>query len=190
MIQPFSRAPNCSFIQENSETQDWSFPFTFDYIHARNVGPCFTNFALVCQRAYDHTSPGGWIELQDASWDPFCIDDSLSSTALERWFQIVKSAGTNANGDVTKTNHYKGYLQQAGYIDIVEVIKPVPSHPWAQGRKMKVLGAWTLNSLPQTIDSYRRRLSLAGLSIQESDDLTAQVQRDLQNPQIHWYMNA
>ncbi|KAL2066139.1 hypothetical protein VTL71DRAFT_2210 [Oculimacula yallundae] len=142
VIQPVSPAPNCCFIQENSETQDWSFPFTFDYIHARNVGPCFTNFALVCQRAYNHTSPGGWIEIQDASWDPFSIDGSLSGTALERWFQIIKSAGTYASGDVTKTIHYKGYLQQAGYADIVEVIEPVPSHPWARGRRMKVLGAF------------------------------------------------
>lgn len=30
-IQPLSWMPNCQFVQENSELQDWLFPHKFDY---------------------------------------------------------------------------------------------------------------------------------------------------------------
>ena len=179
--------PNCEFILENSETQDWLYPHLFDYIHMRAIAPCFNDLSTVLTRAYHHTRPGGWIEIQDALWEPQCIDDTLKGTALERWCQLVVIASAKAGRDMTKTIHAKHYLLQAGYVDVVEKTFAVPGSPWPKDRKMKVLGMYLQQVLLTAVSSYRKLLIGLGISAEEVDELLSLVKQDLMNRGIHWY---
>lgn len=154
------------------------------------MGPCFNNFGTVLQRSYNHTSPGGWIELVDASWELRCIDDTISGTALERWFQLIVKAGLNSGRDMIKARYYKQYLQQAGYVDVVEQVFPSPGSPWPKDKKMKERGMWLGYIMLKAADSYKNFLSYSGISSEEIDELTIQVKRDMKDIRIHWYIEA
>jgi ubiquinone/menaquinone biosynthesis C-methylase UbiE len=60
IIQPNAQTPNCEFIREDSETQEWVYPYTFDYIHLRAAISCFDDFKVVLRKSFNHLSPGGW----------------------------------------------------------------------------------------------------------------------------------
>ena len=103
---------------------------------------------------------------------------------------MIALAGTNSGRDMMKTRYYKEFLQQAGYIDIVEERFAVPGSPWPKDKEMKIHGMWMGHAMFKIVDSYRKFLSHSGLPAQELDELTRQVKRDIMNVRIHWYMDT
>lgn len=188
MIQPEPRVPNCLFLLENSETQDWIYPYQFDYIHLRAMSPCFQDIRTIFQRSFDHMKPGGWIELQDATRELQCIDDTARGTALEHWFQLLSLAGMAAGRDMDKAKHYRQQLLNAGYVDVTEVVLPLPGSPWPSGKKWKKVGMYMRHAMNQSVDSYRKFLSHSGITPQELDNLSKQTKADMNNIGIHWYV--
>lgn len=154
------------------------------------MGPCFSNFGTVLQRSYNHTNPGGYIELVDILWELRSIDDTTRGTALEHWFKLLAVAGINIGRDMTKSKHYKDYLPQAGYIEVVEIMIPIPGSPWPKDRTMKQRGMWMGHAMLKAVDSYKKFVSNSGISPQKLDELNVRVKQDIMNLQIHWYMDA
>lgn len=154
------------------------------------MGPCFGDFGIVLQKSYNHTSPGGYIELVDALWELRCIDDSTRGTALERWFELLAIASVNIGRDMTKAKYYNQYLQQTGYIDVVELVFLVPGSPWPKDKQMKEKGMWMGYAMLKAADSYKNFLSHSGISPQDLDELIIQVKRDILDINIHWYIEA
>ncbi|KAL2070831.1 hypothetical protein VTL71DRAFT_13857 [Oculimacula yallundae] len=187
-IQPVPRTPNCQFVLENSETQDWLWEFKFDYIHLRAMGPCFDNTDLVCQRAFYHTKPGGFIEFQQILPDLKCIDSSTEGTALETWFTLINQGAAIAGRDLRKAKTLKKSLTLAGFVDVKEDIQEIPGGTWPINRHMKMLGIYNRNAALMTTDGFRKLLSLTGLSGLEIDDLQDRTRRDMMNNDIHWYL--
>lgn len=132
--------------------------------------------------------PGGWIELQDATRELQCIDDTARGTALERWFQLLSLAGTNVGRDMDKAKAYKQHLLDAGYVDVKELVLPVPGSPWPSEKKWKTVGMYMGHAITQSIDSYREFLSQSGITPQELDTLSLQAKADVNNIGIHWYL--
>jgi trans-aconitate methyltransferase len=188
LIQPVPNTSNCVFILENSETADWMFPYTLDYIHMRNVGPCFSDIRTVIGKSFHHMTPGGWLDLQDPYWVPRCIDDSLRGTALERWFELVVIGGQRQGRDLLKSKHYKDYLTQAGFTNVKETKFELPGGPWVKGRKLKDIGRYVGAAFLQLVDSYQKFLEFAGLTQPEIMELLTSVKQDLANPKIYWYI--
>ncbi|KAK8104615.1 Secondary metabolism regulator laeA [Apiospora kogelbergensis] len=90
MIQPLPWTPNCQFVLENSETDEWLYPQKFDYVHLRGVLSCFSDVRTVIRRAYDHLEAGGWIEFQDGVFELEGHEDgSFENTALQRWNALL-----------------------------------------------------------------------------------------------------
>jgi trans-aconitate methyltransferase len=182
-IQPITSLPNVEFVVENSETQEWLFPEPFDFIHIRSMGPCFNDFMTVIQKCYRHVSPGGWLELQDGSWELQSPDGSLQGTALERWYQLLISGGARSGRDMIKSKFYKSYLECAGFSDVEERIIPLR------------VGGWPGNllesrSLYFAIGSYRKLILATGLSAEETDALLDAARKDVLNPRINFHINA
>jgi trans-aconitate methyltransferase len=181
IIQGQPRTGNCQFVLENSETQDWMYPFELDYIHLRSTGPCFKDIGLLLQRAFNHMSPGGWIEFQDGGWEIVRHDNNGRESAYEYWLQLVKAGAAAAGHDLAKMSHYDDYLCQAGFTEIRKQTIWVPLTPWAKGRKMQRLGQYIGTTMTDVVDSFRKYLVLAGLPPQEIDELSAAVKRDLRD---------
>jgi 2-polyprenyl-3-methyl-5-hydroxy-6-metoxy-1,4-benzoquinol methylase len=65
-IQPVGLVPNCSFVVENAEADNWTkVTQTFDYIHMRAVVGGLASPEKVARHCFEHLEPGGWVEFQD-----------------------------------------------------------------------------------------------------------------------------
>jgi SAM-dependent methyltransferase len=190
MIQPAPRTNNVEFVLENSETQDWVFPHNFDYVHLRAMAPCFGDLRTVIQKSWDNMEPGGWIEFLDGYWDPGCIDDTLEGTAIQHFFRVVIGASQLQGRDMLKAARYKGYLEDAGFVNITETRVPIPGTPWTQDKRSNEMGMYLGRLLMTTVDSYQKILQLAGMKPEEIDALLTQVKYELRDLSIHWYADA
>ncbi|KAI1862638.1 uncharacterized protein JN550_010163 [Neoarthrinium moseri] len=190
LIQAPPNTSNCIFILENSETQEWAFPYTFDYIHIRNVGPCFDDIRTVLRKSYEFMTPGGWIELQDGDWQPKSIDGSLEGTALQRWFGMVIAAGQRMGRDMLTAPQFKDNLLQSGFVAVQENVYQIPSSAWARGGKAKRLGRYVTTVWLDIVDSYHKFLLAAGHSLADVDELVPAVKRDLLDLRIHWHLET
>ena len=52
---------------------------------------------------------------------PFtCIDDTMKGTSLERWVDLIMEGTSKMGKDWTRVRKYKEYLENAGFVDVVE----------------------------------------------------------------------
>lgn len=80
LIQPINAPPNCSFVKEDSEKDQWipgAFPAPFDFVYLRLVNAAFNDHLTVMKKCFDNMEPGGWIEYNDASFELICTDGTL-----------------------------------------------------------------------------------------------------------------
>ncbi|KAK6829448.1 hypothetical protein PG995_004020 [Apiospora arundinis] len=189
MIQPLPWTPNCQFILENSETDDWLFPHRFDYVHLRAVLSCFSDVRTVIRRAYDHLEAGGWIEFQDGVFELVGhTDGSLEGTALQRWNALLRKGALARGRDFAKARRYKQHLLDAGFVDVEERTILVPGGPWHEDdQKMKLIGVYTANvMITGIIETFKPFLASAGLSQAEIETLSAEVRREVMDHSIRW----
>lgn len=188
LIQAAPRTSNCQFFLENSETQDWLFPFQFDYVHLRSMGPCFTDIRTVLRKAHDHMSPGGWIEIQDGIWDIFSTDGSHRGSAMERWLSLIKAGALSQGRDMSKVGRAREYLTEAGFANVQDVQIPTPTSPWAKNERLKKIGYYNGTTMLGALAPYRRMLGFAGLDATDVEELVGEVSRELHDIRKHWYM--
>lgn len=173
---------------ENSETQDWIFPYTLDYIHLRAMMTCFNDFQAVMHKSYDHMTTGGWIELYDGSWDFQCMDGSAQGTALEQWANLLYLGGLRAGRDMRRARHYKQYLLNAGFVDVDDKVVWCPGSPWPADPRHKEIGWFMMENVLGMIDAHGKFLESAGLSPAEIEQLCSEARRDARNLGIHWFV--
>jgi hypothetical protein len=82
-IQPDGVVPNCSFVVEDAEEDNWAFDFEFDYIHMRMVASCFDDPDKVCRNIFNNLEPGGWVEIHDADARMRSEDGSDEGVSLD-----------------------------------------------------------------------------------------------------------
>ncbi|ETS73815.1 hypothetical protein PFICI_14761 [Pestalotiopsis fici W106-1] len=188
LIQAAPRTSNCQFFLENSETQDWLFPFRLDYVHLRSMGPCFTDIRTVFHKAYNHMSAGGWIEVQDGIWEIFSTDGSHRGSAMERWLDLIKVGALSQGRDMSKVRRAKEYLLEAGFTNICDIQIPAPTSPWAKDKRLKRIGYYNGTAMLSALAPYRKMLGFAGLEPSEIEDLVSNVSKELHDIRKHWYM--
>lgn len=89
--------------------------------------------------------PGGWIELQDCVWKPECFDTTMQGTSIPEFFdRLCRGARTHGH-DLLKASQFKTLLEQAGFVDVQEVIVYNGGSPWQRDPKMKQIGYYVSN---------------------------------------------
>lgn len=126
LIQPANAPANCSFVKEDAELDEWTLPVLFDYVHLRMVHLCFDDYRAVIRKCFDSLKPGGWIELQDAVFKLLCTDGSADGSHIERFSHLILQAGQSIGRDFDIPGKYKEMLTEAGFVDIVEEVAPIP----------------------------------------------------------------
>jgi hypothetical protein len=183
-----SAPPNFRF--EVSDVEDeWQYDHKFDYIHGRFLVSCFKEPATVFKTAFDALTPGGYFEMQD-TLTLKCIDSSGEGTQLMRWVSLMLEAASKLGRDFAKTNKYKGWMEEAGFVDIKEESFACPTNTWPRGSHYKTLGVWTGQNLKDGLNAFSMAaLTRAlGWTPEEVIGLLADVSRDLDDRNIHAYM--
>ena len=154
------------------------------------MGGSIANWPGLLRQAYDHLSPGGYIELSDFDAWASTDDDSLPVSSSYHEFQVkldeaAKKFGRNMNvGPLHKQN-----LIEAGFVDVVDDRRKVPLSPWARDPKMKELGRYMQVQMLDAVESYGLALltRVLGWDQVRTQVLIAGVRQDLRNKNYHMY---
>lgn len=130
LIQPPNAPDNCFFVKEDAELDEWTLPTLFDYIHLRMVHTCFDDHRAVIRKCFENLEPGGWIELQDAVFKLLCTDGSADGSHIARFSQLILQAGQTIGRDFDIPGKYKQMLTEAGFVDVVEEVGPIPGEAY------------------------------------------------------------
>ncbi|KAF4637046.1 hypothetical protein G7Y89_g1041 [Cudoniella acicularis] len=187
-IQPEYVPPNCHFEIDDAE-DEWSFSYKFDYIHGRMLASCFKSHVAVFQSAFNALRPNGWLEIQDIAIPSRCIDDSMFGTAFERWIDLIKEGCAALGRDFGRVPQYKQYLQEIGFVDVVEKQLSWPIGTWAKTQRMKMLGAWCKENVLSGLQGWTMAVLTRGLGMMpaEVELLLMEVRNDINSNALHAY---
>jgi SAM-dependent methyltransferase len=167
-IQPDFVPPNCSF-EIDDVTLEWTFPVDhFDFIHIREMFGSVPDWDYFFEQAYRHIKPGGWVEIVEHSVEPISDDDTVGPDHFFRlWGQTVISMGEKLGKSFHIWKEAKGYMERAGFVDVVEVPYKWPVNGWSSDPVLKEIGRWNQLRLHDGVESFMLRLltSVGGVSI-------------------------
>lgn len=113
-----------------------------------------------------------------------------TDTALYKWNQLCMEGGLKAGRAWTHAQHYKRYLEEAGFEEVVERRFYWPLGSWAKGKYYQTLGEFMREVLFNGLDAISFKvIGSLGWTVDEIRVFLAQVRNDIRDPSIHAYMN-
>ncbi|KAI1988000.1 hypothetical protein LOZ53_004098 [Ophidiomyces ophidiicola] len=182
---------NCIFEIDDFEAE-WPYqPFaSFDFIHARNIAGSVSDYDKLFDQAFDHLSPGGYLELQSLEANFFSDDgtDKRAVTATQ-WQQLLLIGSEKFGKRLDVEDGWREKMEKAGFIDVADVSFKVPLRPWAKDPKLRQLGELQAIQIKESIESYSLALftRILGWTVDELDILLTAVRNDFSDPRSHLY---
>ncbi|CAA9964486.1 S-adenosyl-L-methionine-dependent methyltransferase [Pyrenophora teres f. maculata] len=170
-IQPEWVPPNCHF-EIDDVSQDWTFPPNhFDFIHIRELFGCISDWDFFFAQAYQHTKPGGWIEIVEHSVCPISDDESMGPDHFyHTWGKVVVEMGDRFGKTFTIWEESAERLRRSGFVDVTVVDYKWPMNGWPTDKRLKnIVGGWSiaraqlhLAQMRKELKSYRAHAYLPG----------------------------
>ncbi|TQW00531.1 hypothetical protein V2A60_001608 [Cordyceps javanica] len=187
-IQPREGVPNCTFVQHDVEKQDWDYGgLEFDYAYFRYMVTCFDDMPSVLRKARDNLREGGYLEIFDTPIQALSLDGSIDGTALEEWGDVGRAAGRTLGRDMAKPRQYKRWLEEAGFVDVVETIIAAPVNEWCRDEHQKEVGRFMFHDFYALIGGLKKVVLAAGYSSDDADDFLRRVRATIEDPHVHAY---
>ncbi len=186
-IQPREGVPNCAFIQHDVEKQDWDYGRKFDYAYFRYMVTCFDDMPAVLRKAHDNLHEGGYLEIFDTPIQALSLDGSIDGTALEEWGEVGRAAGRKLGRDLAKPRQYKRWLEEAGFVDVVETIIAAPVNEWCKDEHQKEVGRFMFHDFYALVGGLKKLVLAAGYTSDEADDFLRRIRKTLEDPNVHAY---
>lgn len=190
-IQPNLVPPNVRFEVDDIE-EDWMYTTPFDFIHARYLAAAIQDWPRLFRQAYEHLRPGGWAEFCDYDFKYQCDDGTLTpDLAMVQNDLMVIEASAKLGRTACPGPYLKGWMEQAGFINITEKCYKLPIGPWPKDPRMKEIGSWNQLQFLQGAEAWSMSLltQVYGMAPEEVSLQVAQVRNDGQNMRIHAYYN-
>lgn len=91
--------------------------------------------------------------------------------------------------DWQKTRKYKGWVEDAGFEEVVEQKLAQPLNPWPKGKNFKELGVWMNRNILDACDGISKAVLTRGLgmTVEEIEVLLIGVRKDVCDKRIHCY---
>ncbi|EGZ67772.1 S-adenosyl-L-methionine-dependent methyltransferase, partial [Neurospora tetrasperma FGSC 2509] len=187
-IQPEYVPPNCHFEIDDAE-DEWIFSQQFDYVHVRLLFHAFNSHKEVMMSAFRQLNPGGWMEWQDYYPHIQSVDGSIAGTALERWSRMYIEGGQRLGRDMLAPRRYKQWMEEAGFINVVEEKLVIPGNPWPKGKEQKVTGVWQMTNFLEGLHAMSMTIFTKGLGMSPEavEVFLVDVRKDIRNLRIHFY---
>ncbi|CZS95672.1 related to methyltransferase [Rhynchosporium agropyri] len=188
-IQPTFVPPNVSFQVDDLE-EEWTFKEDqrFDFIFARMMTASFADWPRFFEQSFKHMSPGGYIELADICFPVEFVDGSApADSALKKWAGLILDGTKTAGRPIDSAKMYKEELRKAGFVNIVEQKFTWPQNRWPKDKKMKELGAWSLENMAPSLEGFSMALftRVFKWTKEEVEVFLVDVRKEMSDPQIH-----
>ena len=171
-IQPHFVPPNCVFEIEDLNLS-WTFPpDRFDFIHIRELFGCVSDWDKFFAETFEHTKPGGYMEIVEHSVWPVADDDTVNEESFFTiWGKTVVDLGEQFGKPFTIWEESKGRMEKAGFVDIVEERYKWPMNGWPSPshrtggndgnkswKRLRELGLWNQFRLHDGVEGFMIRL--------------------------------
>lgn len=192
LIQPASAPANCAFIREDAE-DPWVFEEgrRFDLVHLRAVCSCFTDPRAVMQKVFDQLAPGGWCEYDDFAFEQ--VPAEAESEAFVRaspsaqFINLVTQGLRNAGRDPLVAKKYKGWMEEIGFVDVVEHQLLCPINGWPLDPEDRLLGQFMHLNSEKGVPSMVKVLLAAGMSQEEVPEFLEKVKHSIADVKLRAY---
>lgn len=115
----------------------------------------FKDYPTFFKSCFENVKPGGYLEMQGLEFT-FASDDGTvpPTSAIAKWRDLLVEAFEKMERPVNMVNSYRKLMEEAGFVDIVEVVHKWPMSTWPKDPEYKDLGAWQLANLLQGIQGF------------------------------------
>ncbi|KAK2016004.1 methyltransferase domain-containing protein [Colletotrichum eremochloae] len=189
--QPEFVPPNVKFEIDDVE-EPWTYSIPFDYIHSRGMTSSISNWDDYLQQAYNHLSPGGYLELIEIDPKPSCDDDSLpEDSPLVKSVKMLEEAATIFGRPFVDIQNLKDKMVHTGFEDVHIQRFKWPTNGWPKDRHYKEIGIWNYENFAMNWEAFvMAPLTRAfGWSKEEVLIHVMEVRKDLGNRNIHAYFS-
>ncbi|TGO43965.1 hypothetical protein BCON_0686g00010 [Botryotinia convoluta] len=177
---------NCQFEVDDFEVE-WRYSKLFDYIHGREIAGAIQDFDKLVQQAFNHLTPGGFLEFQSLSIELYADDDSLKKAPfMVQLTHDVQEASIRYGKRLGNMSECPEKMINAGFTDVTCKVVKVPTTPWPKDPKQKEIGKY----MPQASMSYSYALlsKVMGWNRDDIEVLLAHVSEELKDLTIHTYL--
>lgn len=190
-VQPVMVPDNVHFEIDDVEAKHWSWPDNyFDYIHSRFMIGSISNWQRLVRKAFQHTKPGGYFELQELNCRFGSDDGSLKETSnLAQWSKLICDAAEKYNRPIPEHTAYLTMFEKAGFVDVRQVFLKSPTNPWPKDKTLKEVGKFQLLAHLEGLEGVSIGLMTRGLGwkADEVKVLIAKLRDELMDRAIHSY---
>ena len=127
-------------------TRDWVHPRnSFDFIHARALYATAEDWPKLYRDVYNTLKPGGWFEHLETTIELLSDDGTIPEPSrVHEWTYWLDIAGSAAGKSWKISGNLKGWMIDAGFQNVTEVVYKLPVGNWPKDEKYKAIGQFNL----------------------------------------------
>lgn len=134
--------------------------------------------------------PGGWVEWHEKH-PGFCSDDGSlkEDSALSTWGRTFFEASTAFGTPASSPRYLKGWMLEAGFVDVEEHILKLPVGVWPKNKRFKNIGLFEMVNMEEGLGSLSMMLFTRALkwSPEQVELFLMDVRKDVKNNDLHSY---
>jgi hypothetical protein len=175
-IQPPMVPANLRFEIDDA-CGDWTYPENhFDLIHVRALYGAVADWPAFYATVLKHLRPGGWFDqlemsIQFRSDEGTVTDDHI----LAVWSRTFIEAGERCGKTFRIADLAKGYLEEAGFNNVVEKRFKLPVGGWSRDRHFKKLGQWNRLHCEEGIEGWAMALLTRVMGVSPAANMVVTV---------------
>jgi hypothetical protein len=126
--------------------------------------------------------------MQDVCHPYQYIGEPPKESALYKWGELLIAGGAKSGRAWTNVQHYKRFMEDIGFEDVVEKSFYWPLSPWAKGSYYKNISVLVQENALVGIEAMSLKvIGSLGWSAEEIQVLLADVRNDIKNTSIHCF---
>ncbi|CAK4004182.1 S-adenosyl-L-methionine-dependent methyltransferase [Lecanosticta acicola] len=191
-IQPSWVPPNC-FFEIDDFNVEWIDENKFDLIHGRELLGTAPDWLSVYSSALKALRPGGWFEQHEPSlFFRSSVQELDESHPFPQWGKLMTEAGYKASARFDIGAELKGWMEQAGFINVTEYRMPWLIGGWSKDKHEREVGQWNQLRLDLGIADFcsRRFHNHMGQSPEEIEVFCAHLRAAFRDKSLYAYQWA
>ena len=143
------------------------------------------------EQAFDHLSPGGWVECQEFDYHRKSDDNTISPNSRlkfweEEWTRGVEKIGLKGTCDPELVMRQ---MREAGLVNVETKYFKMPIGPWPKDTQLRQAGLFGLVNLLDGLQGLSLKIftDLLGYSVDELEVLLMECRKDVRSRSVHSY---
>ncbi|KAK3685218.1 S-adenosyl-L-methionine-dependent methyltransferase [Podospora appendiculata] len=139
-IQPAWCPANVSFVVDDVELA-WADPLPYDFVHCRYMAGAIQDWPRLVRQMFEHTAPGGWVEMQESANTLYAEDGSLApDNAMVRMMEGLAEGCDRIGRTLDPAPSMKMWAEEAGFVNVMERRFRLPIGSWPRDPRLKEVG--------------------------------------------------